>query len=189
MERHHTRAPRSVRPRDRGQTTLDFAFGIGLFVLVLAFAFTFVPGMLQPFEQGTDAETVGANRAADTLAEGMLGDPATPYVLETACTVGFFDAGVPAGCNYDGTTATDRLAIGPFQDVNVTLEGSISGSTYQLLCWNGTALAEVESPDCGAGDRRLATGEPIPDGAVPTVSARRVVSIEGTTAVIRVVVW
>ncbi|WP_181685844.1 DUF7287 family protein [Halorhabdus salina] len=189
MYSQHFCSATSSRSHSRGQTTLDFAFGISIFLLVLAFAFTFVPGMLQPFAQGTDAETVGANRAGDTLAEGMLGDPATPYVLNKTCTVGFFDTGVPTGCQYDGATATDRLAIGPFQDVNVTLQGSFSGPTYQVLCWNGTALAEVGSPNCGAGDTRLATGEPVPEGSVPTVTARRVVSVEGTTAVIRVVVW
>lgn len=189
MSSRETRTATVSRSRERGQTTLDFAFGIGIFLLVLAFAFTFVPGILQPFAQSTDAETVGANRAADTLAEGMLGDPGKPYVLNTTCTVGFFDAGVPTGCQYDGSTATDRLAIGSFQNVNVTLLGSVSGSEYGLLCWNGTTLVDAESPDCEASDQRLATGDPVPTASIQTITARRVVTVEGTTAVIRVVVW
>ncbi|ACV10916.1 conserved hypothetical protein [Halorhabdus utahensis DSM 12940] len=182
-------SPERSSSRDRGQTTLDFAFGVSIFLLVLAFAFTFIPGILQPFAEGTAAETVGANRAADTLAEGTLGDPATPYVLNTTCTVGFFDTGVPSGCRYTGSTATERLSIGSFQDVNVTLRGSTSGTDYSLLCWNGTALTEADSPNCGTGDKRLATGDPIPSVSIPTITARRVVAIDGTTAVIRVVIW
>jgi len=176
-------------PSRRAQTMLDYAFGIGIFLLVVTFAFTFIPGMLQPFDQGSGAETVGANRAADTLAEGLLGDPATPYVLETTCTVGFFTAGVPDGCAYSGATAGDRLAIGPYQDVNVTVRGSTSSDRDVQLCWNGTALAAVGSSDCDAGDRRLATGDAIPEDGQASVTARRVVTVDGTAVVIRVVMW
>lgn len=177
------------KPADRAQTTLDFLFGVGIFALVLAFAFMFVPGMIQPFTQSTGPETVGANRAADTLSEGMLGDASTPYLLNTTCTVGFFNASVPSGCDYSGTTARDRLAISQIQWVNVTLRGAITGSQYHQLCWNGSALAETGTSACSAGDVRLATGNPIPEGTLPSVTARRVVSVEGTTAVLRVVVW
>lgn len=173
----------------RAQTTLDFAFGIGIFLVVLTFAFTFVPGMLQPFEQGTASETIGANRAADSLAEGMLGDPATPYLLDTTCTVGFFNASVPAACAYSGSTVSDRLATGQFQNVNVTLRGSMSGDQYRQLCWHGTALAEVGSGNCAAGDLELSTGDAIPSGSQSSVTARRVVAVDGTTALLRVVMW
>jgi hypothetical protein len=176
-------------PAGRAQTTLDFAFGIGVFLLVLAFAFTFVPGMIEPFDAGTATETVGANRVADSLAEGMLGDPATPYVLNTTCTVGFFNASVPPGCSYTGSTVRDRIAFSPTQDVNVTLRGAVSDDQYRRLCWNGTAFGGVGTSDCSGGDLELSTGNAVPSDRQSSVTARRVVSVDGTTAVVRVVMW
>lgn len=85
-------------PRDRGQTTLDFAIGMSVFLIAVAFVFSFIPGMLEPFTGSNEAKTVVADRVADSLAEGMLGSPERPYILDGDCTVAFFD---PASENTD----------------------------------------------------------------------------------------
>jgi hypothetical protein len=114
--------------RDRGQTTLDFAIGMSVFLIAVAFVFSFIPGMLQPFTGSNEAKTVVADRVADSLAEGMLGHPTEPYILDSDCTVAFFDpsddntdndgsydyAGngdVPGGCTFADVPMRDRLGL------------------------------------------------------------------------------
>lgn len=82
----------SDRRRGRAQTTLDFAIGMSVFLIAVTFVFSFIPGMLQPFTGSNEAKTVVADRVADSLAEGMLGDPSEPYILDRTCTIAFFAA-------------------------------------------------------------------------------------------------
>lgn len=97
----------------RGQTTLDFAVGMSVFLLVVAFVLAFVPGMLQPFESGTQQETAAADRVADDLASGALvADRGTPFVLSRECLIGFF-----ALENTDGDAGNDADAYPENDDV------------------------------------------------------------------------
>jgi hypothetical protein len=82
---------------------------MSIFLLSLTFVLVFVPGMLQPFSGGAQAETPAVNRAADDLTQGRLGDASTPYVLDGEWTAELFTAGVPADCRYEGTTLSERL--------------------------------------------------------------------------------
>ena len=124
-----------TRRGDRGQTTLDFAVGITVFLITTAFVFTFIPGMLDPFTGGLEEETVAANRVADSLVLGTLGDPDEPYVLDRECTIAFFDPENNDGsspsnwvgdCNYAQTEDLyERLGIvgreGPSMNVRIRL--------------------------------------------------------------------
>ncbi|MFC7177429.1 DUF7287 family protein [Halosegnis marinus] len=93
---------------DRGQTVLDFAVGISVFLVVVAFVLTFVPGMVQPFQSSTQAETAAADRLAEQVAAGMLvEDVSEPYLLDAGCVSTFF-----ALENSDGDPANDRDAYG-----------------------------------------------------------------------------
>jgi hypothetical protein len=60
------------RTNDRGQTTLDFAIGISIFLTVLLFNRLSPPGILSPFTESAQAETVSSNRVADQLAKGTI---------------------------------------------------------------------------------------------------------------------
>lgn len=76
---------------DRGQTVLDFAVGISVFLIVVAFVLTFIPGMVQPFQSSTQAETAAADRLAEQLSAGMLvEDVSEPYLLDGGCVATFF---------------------------------------------------------------------------------------------------
>lgn len=189
----------SQSPR-RGQTTLDFAIGISLFLVVLVFVFSFVPGMLEPFETAGDRTAVVADRIGDGLAQGQLGHPGEPFVLDTDCAVEFFNdsryedgLGSPGGCRYDGTEVHDRLGIRDRASVNVTLAGNASAGVdgSSTLCWDGSsdALAQVGSGDCAGDDVRLTTGTSPPANNDVTVTARRVVSLADEDVTMKVVVW
>jgi len=181
----------------RAQTTLDFAIGVSLFLSVMLFVFAFVPGILQPFELSGEQDTVLSERIASDLSQGTLGDPSEPYVLETHCTVAFFDEGSasPSRCDYEGSTIQERLTVEDHRNVNVSLRGTLSGADEDLLCWDATSQRIVErgsgdcNPDAGDDDRLMTGGETPPQSNDATVSSRRVVGIQQANITMRVVVW
>jgi len=178
----------------KGQTTLDFTIGISVFLVVLLFVFTFIPGLLTPFTTTDDQAPALSDRLADRLSQGMLGDPAEPYVLNTTgsnCAVEFFDLGSspPTDCRYDGTELYERLNVKERTNVNVTLEGDVSGSSGStLLCWDDSSdeLAELGDTSC---DTDLVAGDTPPPDNDATVTARRVVYMAGEDVTMKVVVW
>ncbi|MFC7155112.1 hypothetical protein ACFQPA_06535 [Halomarina halobia] len=153
----------------RGQTTLDFAMAIGVFLLALVFALGVLPGMFAPFSGDSDAQVMKADRSAAHLSEGHLGSPIRPTQLNATCTVAFFDnATPPAGCRYDTPDLTEALGVESGTRVNVTIERAGAVATV-----DGTTLARGASPS-----RK---------GDVST--ARRLVTLEGTTYQLVVRVW
>lgn len=184
--------------RPRAQTTLDFAIGISIFLLIVLFVFVFIPGTLDPFTVGAQEQTVTSDRVADSLSEGLLGDPATPYVLDRYCTVAFFaeapDGDPPGACRYSGDDLQDWVGVKSRQSLNITVSGNttaaIDGSN--VLCWDEDAasLAETGSGSpCVSSDTRLTAGDAPPTDNAATVIARRVVHLAAQDVTIRVVMW
>lgn len=182
----------------RGQTTLDFALGVTLFVGAIIFTFTFAPTILTPFETSGQQDTITADRVADQLSQGLLGHPASPYVLDRHCTVAFFDRigpdtvhDAPARCRYGNGTLTQQLGLGVTANVNISLVGDLDGSATgsNLLYWNESNNALGERPSGGADEVVLAAGESPPIQNDATVSGTRVVSLAGHDVTMRVVVW
>lgn len=174
----------------RAQTTLDFTVGVTVFLLVVATVFMFVPGLLQPFASGGQEDLVTANRVADNLAENALGDPSTPYVLNTTCTEAFFDDREVTGCQYDGATLEERVGVLDRQFVNVSLRGNVSApdarQTDEVLCWDEPNQQFDE--DCSGGES-LAIGDPVDEAPQSSVSARRIVELDGRDVSLVVEVW
>ncbi len=180
----------------RGQTTLDFAIGISVFLAVILFVFTFVPGLLEPFALSGEADTVRADQLADRLAEGELGNPQEPYVLDRHCTVSFFDnsSSSPDRCRYEGDNWRDRLDVPDTTRVNVTLERNVTvgAATPDTLCWDESNDDIVTQSNCSpsSGDTRLTIGASLDDaGDDSTITARRVVTMYGEDMTLKVVVW
>ncbi len=175
----------------KGQTTLDFTIGISVFLVVLIFVFTFVPGLLTPFTTTNEQAPALSDRLADKLSQGRLGDPAEPYVLNTTgsnCAVEFFDldSSPPTDCRYDGDELYERLNVKERTNVNVTLEGDIDDDGQNsILCWDGSSL--TESTGCGGTDLIVGDSPPVDNDA--TVTARRVVYMDGEDVTMKVVVW
>lgn len=143
---------RQISTDDRGQTVLDFAVGVSVFLLTAIFVLTFVPGMLEPFEESTQEEISAADRIATELVEETLASPDRPNLLDRECTVIFFesreDGYDPGGddaenvdgdgtyaepfgsgtyggsCNFDDTSLDERLALTTATDapLNVHVE-------------------------------------------------------------------
>ncbi len=189
-----TQSPLGGRPR--GQTTLDFTIGVSLFLVVMVFVFSFVPSVLGPFVSTGGDHPALADRLGDRLAQGGLGDPAEPFVLDRDCTVEFFNEsryddglGSPGECRYDGNALEDRLAVDGRSNVNVTLSSNASAGT--TLCWDesGGDLVQVEATACDSDDVHLTAGGAPPTDNDATVTARRVVSLAGEDATLEVVVW
>jgi hypothetical protein len=173
----------------RGQTTLDFAVGVSVFLLALLAVLLFIPGTIDPFTEGGQDNIVSANRVASSLSEGLLGDPATPHVLNATCTDAFFEDTAPSYCLFAGASLTERVGLSSSTGVNVTIRSNLSTDAdgADLLCWTGSALAEQDN--CGAGDTVFRIGDSPPEDFGTTVSARRIVDIEGTDATLLVEVW
>lgn len=174
---------------DRGQTVLDFSIGMSVFLLVLLFIFLFLPGTISPFTEGSQEEIGLTNRIADSLAEGLLGDPTTPHILNTTCTVEFFDDNSPADCRHSGSNLTSRLGVGNKQRVNVTMKANLTGdSEKETLCWDGSndELVETGSADC---DTQLTIGPTPPSEYGTTVTSRRTVQLDETETTMIVEVW
>ena len=187
---------------ERGQTSLDFAVGMSTLLLVFAFVLTFVPGILGPFTASGQEETITADRVADHLAEGLLAEPGTPYVLNTTCTVNFLDDTANPDCQYSGDNLSGRVGISRYgankpyrQQINVSIVGNVSGPDGEnILCWddNSDVVFEHDETDCdeSTGDVILSNGDanpPTDTGSV--VAARRIVSIDEQAATLLVRVW
>lgn len=198
--------------RMRAQTTLDFAIGIGVFLVVVVFVLAFAPGMLDPFTGGAGEKRVASNRVADTLSQGMLGDPVDPYVLDVGCTVAFFDPvnndgsttndAWEGGCRYERTNdlnarvgAAGRPAGTGFDlRVRILGEDADGDGSLDVLCWDAatTAVVPESHADCDTGDVVLEVGSTSPTKTGTVVVARRGVYLpqdEGTDATLVVEVW
>jgi hypothetical protein len=192
--RQTAEGPPAAETPARGQTTIDFAVGMSIFLLALAFVFVFVPGMLEPFDAGTQSETVTVNRVADDLTQRTLGNASQPYKLSSRCTRGLFEDSPPTDCRYSDGTMAERVGVSQRVPVNVTIRGDPSGDgASEMLCWEATAERYVErsNPDCGdeAGDLLLTRG-PRPGGSGgKTVAARRVALLDGEDVTVEVVMW
>jgi hypothetical protein len=178
----------------RAQTTLDFAIGIAIFLGVLLFVFSFVPGILAPFELPDDEGPALSDRIGTSLSKGMLGSAEQPHVLDRVCTVEFFNGSSPSECNYSGTTLEERFNLSSIQHVNVTLEGNVTGAGTQQLCWEGEKgdPSVVERGTCDESKAKnvvLTAGDRAPQDRGTTITTRRVVSLDGESVTLRVVVW
>jgi hypothetical protein len=174
---------------DRGQSTLDFALGASLFLLALIGVLVFVSGTMQPFNEGSRENIGVADRVADSLSEGLLAETGTPHVLNATCTVEFFDDNSPSYCRHSGTNLTERVGVKHWKLVNVTMQADVTGGPdEETLCWdsNDDSLVEQASIDC---DVAFKSGPETPGSAADAVTARRVVTINGTDTTMRVEVW
>ena len=174
--------------QDRAQTPLDFAIAMSIFLLAVTFVFTFIPSLTAPFVEGNQDKTVTADRVASHLAEGGLGDPAEPFVVNDSCAEVFFNEStnnshIHSTCGYTGDNLSYRVGVDTDRlQVNVTIEqvnATASGDDrFRTVCHNssvGVIHEENASFDC---DRRYVTGdEPTDDDSV--VVARRIVTIPG----------
>jgi len=181
---------------ERGQTTLDFAIGISIFLAVLIFIFLFIPGVLSPFTESTQEETVASNRIADQLAKGMLASPSEPYVLDRYCTVEFFDGtnANPSGCNYDDATPDIERIVGldtNRDNLNVTIRGNVStaGDGTDILCWKDDVGLAEKPGSCTSGDVYLTRGDSPPSSSQASVTSVRVVSLNREDVTLYVEMW
>lgn len=180
----------------RGQTTIDFTVGVVLFVFVLVAIFAFVAGTVEPFTAGDQEDVVTVNRVADGLSGDTLGDPNTPYTLTTACTRAFFNrtSSPPSNCRFSVQPLEDQVGVTGSAFLNVTVRGNVSGSGSpdELLCWDGTTgdLVEQSGTDCTVADvEPLTVGDDAESGAQSSVTARRTVSLDGTSVSLVVKLW
>jgi hypothetical protein len=158
---------------DRGQTTLDFAVGVSVFLLTAIFVLTFVPGMLEPFEESTQEEISAADRIATELVEETLASPDRPNLLDRECTVIFFEsredgydpggddslnldddgtyaepfgAGTYGGtCNFEDVPLDERLALTTVTDAPLNVR-------VKLI--RDLTTASADDPDNGTDDDR-----------------------------------
>jgi len=163
---------------ERGQTTLDFALGVSVFLLTAIFVLTFVPGMLEPFEESTQEELSAADRIATDLVEETLASPDRPHLLDRECTVIFFesreDGNDPAGdddANVNGNgTFAEPFGSGTyagdcnFQDISFEDRLALSSSTgadlnvrVRLVRDLTTASADDPDGDNGGDDDEVDT--------------------------------
>ena len=179
----------------RGQTTLDFAIGISVFLAVLIFIFLFIPGLLSPFTEGAQEETVISNRVADNVTKSMLGTPKRPYSLDRFCTVEFFEnEAAPAHCTggwAGGNPVEQQVGLdGDRTHINITIRGNVSsgGTGSDILCWDDSAeqIVEKNSGSCSTPFHR---GDPAPTANDQAVTATRVVGLAGTDVTVSVEVW
>ena len=181
------RRPGSGTSAERGQSTLDFGLGASLFLLALIGVLVFVSGTMQPFNEGSRENIGVADRVADSLSEGLLAEEATPHILNATCTVEFFDDNSPNHCRHSGTNLTERVGVKHWKLVNVTMQADVTGGPdEETLCWSGSDTLVEQTAGCGTV---LTAGPETPGSAADTVTARRVVTINGTDTTMRVEVW
>ena len=184
--------------QDRAQTPLDFAIAMGIFLLAVTFVFTFIPSLTAPFVEGNQDKTVTADRVASHLAEGGLGDPAKPFVVNDSCAESFFDGTpAPSHCGFSGDDLGKRVGVDTDRlQVNVTVEQIDPDATgddrFRTVCINNGDVSHAGKGSC---DTEFVVGETA-DADDSVVVARRIVTIPGCTfdtescdATLRVEVW
>jgi hypothetical protein len=167
----------------RAQTTLDFAIAMGIFLLAVAFVFTFIPSLTSPFVDSNQERSVVADRTASHLAEGALGDPNRPLIVEEPCATAFFsETDVPPECESFGNESTrERLGISGDVEFNISLvhvNASASGEDrYRTACLNNATETVIHEEDSRTCDVPYQVGQtPAPSDSV--TAARRVVTVE-----------
>ncbi|ESP89627.1 DUF7287 family protein [Candidatus Halobonum tyrrellensis] len=179
---HAERASHAERST-RAQITTDYAVGAGIFLLAVAFAVSFSGQLFVPF--GDEAGSPTADRLADELAGGLLGDPADPAVLDPVCTAAFFetfrnDTAPPAACAF-GAADSPAAALGTADRVDVSIEGRPRDAGAVRL--DTSAFPEI-TPD----SVRLSTPAS-PHAGADATTARRVVFLDGRSVRLVVRVW
>lgn len=186
----------------RGQTTLDFAIGVSIFLLVVTFVLAFLPGMVDPFVDGGSEKPVVANRIADGAAKGMLGDPTKPSVLNSACTLAFFEEG-DGDVDHDvsGECRFEDNDVGVRERVGVETRGHASyGLRIRIVADlddDGTSSVLIHCDSDGrlrescSGTAYTVGGAPPDDSGSVSVSRRTVYlpDGQGVTATLLVEVW
>jgi len=169
----------------RGQTTIDFAIAMGVFLIAVAFVFTFIPSLTTPFVEGDQDTSVTADRVASHLAEGALGDPSDPFVLDADCAEVFFNGStsIPDHCGYSGSSLGERVGVDTDRlNVNVTITQVNASATgddrFRTVCTasdGGSVVHEGSStPSCGGSEFKIGD---IPTNSSSVVVARRIVTI------------
>lgn len=170
----------------RGQTTVDFAIAMGIFLLGLTIVLVFIPNITQPFT-GAQENPLLADRLASQLSSHFLADPSTPAVLDTTCTIWFFNNTAGDPCEeFDTTDSLEaQLGISDTRFVNVTLERNVTGDArYEVVCAQDGAIQP-----CSSGGTVMGRGDEPPDGTGSVTVARRDVYVDGKHAAIVVRVW
>ena len=171
--------------RNRAQTPLDFAIAMGIFLLAVTFVFTFIPSLTAPFVDGDQDKSVTADRVASHLAEGALGDPAEPFVINDTCAEVFFDGSntIPSHCGYSGSNLGERVGVDTDRlQVNVTVEQIDPDATgddrFRTVCTdtNGGAVIHEEVSGTSCGGAEFMIGDE-PTNSSSVVIARRIVTI------------
>ena len=183
---------RTTPPEPRAQTTLDFAIAMGVFLVTVAFVFTFIPSLTAPFVDGDQDKSVTADRVASHLAEGGLGDPAEPFVVDDSCAEVFFDEStvdgdIPSTCGFSGDNLSERVGVNTDRlQVNVTIEQVNTTATsddpfdrFRTVCIdsNGDVNHTERASSC---PNKFVIGETA-DADDSVVVARRIVTIPGCT--------
>ena len=191
--------------QDRAQTPLDFAIAMGIFLLAVTFVFTFIPSLTAPFVEGNQDKSVTADRVASHLAEGALGDPGDPFVVNDSCAEVFFnestvDGDIPSTCGFSGDELGERVGVDTDRlQVNVTVEQIDPDATgddrFRTVCIDGDGNVSQASNASITCDEEFVVGEAA-DADDSVVVARRIVTIPGCTfdtescdATLRVEVW
>jgi hypothetical protein len=169
----------------RGQTSIDVVVAIGVFMLVVALVFTFVPDMFTSFDQGQQRPLV-ADRAADRLQDGLLGNATAPSQLDATCTYAFFGVGTASDCGFDlSNDLPRRIGVGSDYRVNVTLERDVSADPgAEILCTDGTGVQA-----CTSGGSRLAAGPSSPRDSGSVEVTHRTLYLDGQDVTLVVRVW
>ena len=168
---------------ERGQTVIDFAIAMGVFLVAVAFVFTFIPSLTTPFVEGNQDRSVTADRVASHLAEGALGDPADPFVLNDTCATDFFAGRSNSDCGYSGSDFYERVGVNDDRlGVNVTVEQvntTASGDDrFRTVCHKGSVGVIHEENATFDCDTRYVAGDESGDQS-SVVVARRIVTIPG----------
>ncbi len=103
----------TMASNNRGQSTLDFLLGTVIFLLAVVIVIAVIPGMLDPFATGSEADPVIADRAVSTLVSDELSSP------DSAITT---PENVSAVFDQDESELATSLRIDESVRLNVTLD-------------------------------------------------------------------
>lgn len=159
----------------RGQTSIDFLVGMSVFLITIGVIFAFLPGMFEPFADGSGVGMIVSERTATWLSEdALVVAPTAPGVLNATCTAEFFDAEEDVdGCRFgsDASNLNEVLPVDSRARINVTIESNGISTLHH----------QDETVELARGQ------EPTRDAAV--VVSNRIVSIRETNHRLVVRVW
>jgi hypothetical protein len=175
---------------NRGQTPPEYPIAFGIFIFAVFLTLGSLSSVLLPYSSSAQEYSI-ANSSADIISQEFASEGTPNYILESDCAEPAFrtldgeNPTVPSDCQYS------KQALENVQDGSLTAEEFLQLPTkeeqyYIALLDKSSSGSVITNPSTGY---EYEIGTNPPDSAPNIISIDRIVLINDTKVILRVIVW